>query len=88
MKRFNDTFDSYLVPVPTLTTNLRLQNGNEHWGTDPMYMPVRGFSVTEENICLALCIAVGESGQNLQTIFFIVNKNSPKVEGNFFNYFH
>ena len=88
MKRFNDTSNNYLVLVRTLTTNLTPQNGNEYWGTDPTCMHSCGFSVTEENTWLMLCIATGKNVQNLwtrsvrklKTIFYTtftnINKNS------------
>ena len=89
MKRFNDISNSCLILVPMFATNLRLQNGKEHWGTDPMCIHSRGFSGTEENTYLTLRIAVGKNVQNLCTIFFnTLDKNCPKVEDNFLNYFH
>ena len=71
MERFNDTSNSYLVIVPTFSTNSGPQNGNEHWGTNPTCMHSHGFSVIEENTCLTLCIATGENVQNLQAVFLI-----------------
>ena len=53
-----------------------------------MSMCLLGFSVTEENACLMLCIAVGEKCPKVPGNFFIaVDKNCLKISDNFLNCF-
>ena len=80
---------SYFILVPTFAINLRPQNENEDWGTSSKGMSSCGFSVSEENACLMLCIAARKNVQEMQTIFLItVDKNCAKVEDNIWNCFH